>query len=1145
MSHPTSRPLEAIPLPDSKPRRTWVPVIMGGMLLGSGILAVVLMFWGLIRLVEQNRPGSMTFTGDAGNWQTRDEKQAEYRAIYKVPPDVPVDADLHQVDKLLTKYVSAVQYGDQGGLARIVDVNAFLARMQEHPDMPRLDASSRRALLDMLNRELQLPGSISECRLMGFKRIGKAGAAVADVMLKTTSGSSDPCRLWLRQDHRSWSVVDWEMVEQGKSEAAKWASSQRAGQDWVASYPHQSFLDELIKADNCYSTGDVRGAVSALTAADPGQLPSYVQPELQLAVALRFYSYGEFQHAIDTLRTIQTPQEVPSVYSISAACYQALGDADKAAEAAREYERLCGFAPDVVRAKAWALAQLDKKEEATAELKRLLEFDPTDQLALQQLLQILPAGQKGQIAELISRAKDPPKTALSIVNNYQIRDDEETAHAIKDLLEAKFKDSPDTHAFVGQVHQHEEEHDEAAAAFRRAHDAEMDPAQKTHRWHTYVEAMLSAGKLLEAYEQSPDPIEIFSHLTSGLDDEESLVATKDLPSLLEAHRRRAPQDPQIWICAGHLARDQGDLPAAEATYAEGEAKTQDEDLKARLQFARMTVLADQGKILDAYRQYEALPDSFQFLANQSRFQHKPDVLEALLRSRKVSHPDDEDLEYYQAVLEIERGQFPQALQRLLSSREPKDDEDEENVESDLALRMRWLRLDVYEKHDQWQKVLQQDPEFDELWPQLAQRFWQQQKWQKLRELLDLPIPRSDGGAQRILYEMRLAWNLGRYDQFESLVDRWNADEWDAIPTYEQKWARETLVRALIRQGRVSAAFSYAEQFQRESQDELPLLLVRIAQGDVPQVKEIYSRIRHQIYNLSQDAELFPLLADSRFAEIRREHPFPLPGENARVSIVLFLREPLTLDEEKLAALCQDIGAPRIASLSAAEKSRQTYLVTHEQGTISLTTGSNPYFPSDTGNDVLRELKDSTVKSEISAHQAWLAMDLRNSSPPTSQPQEDLLARQLLRKLLNENVLALGVVENNGLMTLASRSAVHLPEPGIAQSWPDLVEGGPEVWWGYRASEADEHSPPLSKRQFREFVAALAKLPAGELAQIKVRLKSGHAEEDIWLKVIGVQREEYGVTFTAEIQKPSKIWPYLQPGESCSVSAWQVRETKLP
>lgn len=258
-----------------------------------------------------------------------------------------------------------------------------------------------------------------------------------------------------------------------------------------------------------------------------------------------------------------------------------------------------------------------------------------------------------------------------------------------------------------------------------------------------------------------------------------------------------------------------------------------------------------------------------------------------------------------------------------------------------------------------------------------------------------------------------------------------------------------------------------------------------------------------------------------------------------------MREPLALDEEKIAAFCEDLGAPRVASFPEDEKGRRTYTVTHGQGAICITVGSNPYFPADAGKDVLREVKDSTVKSEIAAHQGWLAMDLRNSSPPSSQPQDDLLANQLLRKFLNENVLALGVVENNGFMTLASRSAVHFSEAGPKQSWPELVKGGAEVWWGQRASDTEDQLPPLRKRQLREFVAAFAKLPAGELAQIKVRLKSGHAEEDIWLKVRGVQREEYGVAFTAEIQKPSTIWPYLQTGEPCTVSAWQVRETRLP
>jgi hypothetical protein len=156
----------------------------------------------------------------------------------------------------------------------------------------------------------------------------------------------------------------------------------------------------------------------------------------------------------------------------------------------------------------------------------------------------------------------------------------------------------------------------------------------------------------------------------------------------------------------------------------------------------------------------------------------------------------------------------------------------------------------------------------------------------------------------------------------------------------------------------------------------------------------------------------------------------------------------------------------------------------------------------------------------------------------------LLARILLRQLVDDKVLALGVVEESGLITLASRSAAQL-DLRPDQPWQDMVSGGPTVWWGLRQGSADVDSPPLKKRQQRDFAAAIAKLPAGKAAQIKVRLKLGHAQEDMWLNVVSTQRETYGYTFVAEVQEASKIWPHLQAGERCLVNAWQVRETRLP
>ena len=338
---------------------------------------------------------------------------------------------------------------------------------------------------------------------------------------------------------------------------------------------------------------------------------------------------------------------------------------------------------------------------------------------------------------------------------------------------------------------------------------------------------------------------------------------------------------------------------------------------------------------------------------------------------------------------------------------------------------------------------------------------------------------------------------------------------------------------------------------REYQEEQPLLLVRIAQGEAAPVKELYSRLKPQLYhNLAQDAELLPLLADSRFAEIRRENPFALPRETSRVSVVLFLRTPLAFNADKLSALCQDAAPQRVHLLPSPERDRQTFLVAHSQGSMFITSGTSRYLAPAAEQEPLGAPQRSAVKSEIADHQAWLAIDLLDSAEVLAKPRGDQLAKRFLHRLLddrllNDNLLAVGLAEEGGLMTLASRGAAH-PELLLTEnSWHDLVGSGTQVWWGPRVAQGDEPSSALTKKQIRAFAAAVAKLPADQFAQLKVRLKLGHAEEDAWLKLRSIQRQDYGYTFSGELQEDSKIWPHLRAGERCTVNAWQVRETKLP
>ncbi|MGI8981594.1 MAG: hypothetical protein ACR2FY_20395 [Pirellulaceae bacterium] len=1162
MSPRNSPPLEAVLLPDARPRKSWVPFIMGTILVGSCLLAVMIGIWGLVKLAQTlDRQG--TFAGGRGSdhGQSTGDKQAEYRAVFKVPVVAPQSADVPQVEKLLARYVTAAKDGDEGGLARLVDVDAFLQRMQDHPDMPRLDGAGRKALLELLNKSLQMPENVTAFRLLGLQRQGKEGAAMADVIFKNSDGHSEPCRIWLQQKERVWSVVDWEVIQQGKSAAGQWAGSQRTGQDYYATM-YDEFVGDLEKADDCYNRGDIRGALQVLQASEQQSIPEYVRRENQWGVAYRYYQYRQYQIAIDSLRTVSTPDEVPGVYVLRALCYQALGDGEKALAAAADYERVCGFAPDVARAKALALAQLERKAEAITELKRLLEFDPSDMVALQNLVRLLPVGQKGQIASLIAGSKDPPETALAIATSFLILEDEETTQAIKSLLEKKYSGSPATHAFVARMHQHNEDFDLAAAAFRRAHAAEADADKKKQHWQEYVSAMHSAGKLVQAYEESPDSVEIFAYLTGGVGEEESVVGTKDLPPLLEAHRRRAPRDPQLYYCTGHLARQQGDLAAAEQAFAAGESQAKDETQKEQLQSARLEVLADQGRILDAYRDYESLDGTFQTLAAASIQQKKPSVLEELLRIHRKSNPQDPELTYYTIALDIERGNYPQALQAMPRVRG--GDELEEtmqsilreralnNLDDPMVRRLMELQVDAYFRYDRWEQAILQNPPYADVLSRLASRFAETGAWDKLRKLLAMPYFRETASGQVLLHEMKLAWHFRDYGQIEFLVPRWDAALWADVPPHEQKSAQVMLVRSLLRQGKTTAAYGFAEQFQRESQEEFPLLLVRLAQGDTKDVKEMLKRERYRIHAIELDPEMLPLLTDPRFAPLRRESPLELPSGSPRTSLVLFLRSDVPLDEEKLRKLLPSEGDFQVKLLPDSPRPGQTLAVTHAGGTLYLTSSAAPYqLPSEDwsrygASRYLSGASSQPIASNLKMHTAWLAMELWDSPAALTGPREDRLAKSLVQKLCGENLLALALDDPYTSTTLTPGSLLRADSLTPERSWKEWLAGGTQVWLMLGNEMESVDNPLVGRKAQREFAAAVSKLPAGQFAQVRVDLALGHVAEEVWLKLVRIERLDYGGHhLICELAADSQLYPQWKAGELCNVSFWRVRETKLP
>jgi hypothetical protein len=215
-------------------------------------------------------------------------------------------------------------------------------------------------------------------------------------------------------------------------------------------------------------------------------------------------------------------------------------------------------------------------------------------------------------------------------------------------------------------------------------------------------------------------------------------------------------------------------------------------------------------------------------------------------------------------------------------------------------------------------------------------------------------------------------------------------------------------------------------------------------------------------------------------------------------------------------------------------------------------GEAPYqFPPEDWNRIRASRDASGVSSQLTAsdlkmHTAWLAMELRDSPAAITGPREDRLAKILVQKLCGENLMAVALEEPYTSTTLTPGSLLRAESLTPESSWKEWLTGGTQVWLmlGTDAESADK--PFLASKAQREFAAAVAKLSLGQFAQVRVEIKLGHVSEDVWLKVVRMERDDYGGHhLICELPADLQLYPSWKSGESCNVSFWQVRETKLP
>src|SRR5262249_38248599 len=162
-----------------------------------------------------------------------------------------------------------------------------------------------------------------------------------------------------------------------------------------------------------------------------------------------------------------------------------------------------------------ALGSIGRHAEASDPWLRILRLCPDDREALAALAQNLPEGRSAEFQAAILKTKDGLATALDLADGLW---GPRAGPALRSLRELASRQAPGTALvdyLLGVERMKDEDYQAAAAAFRRAFEHEEDDDRKERAVHQFLSAMRSAERMVEGYEQAPDPKAAFAWLTSG------------------------------------------------------------------------------------------------------------------------------------------------------------------------------------------------------------------------------------------------------------------------------------------------------------------------------------------------------------------------------------------------------------------------------------------------------------------------------------------------------------------------------------------------------------------------------------------------------------------------------------------------------
>lgn len=476
-------------------------------------------------------------------------------------------------------------------------------------------------------------------------------------------GDSSKFRWWVQKRDGRWRIYDFEDLNTGIRSSVILGTLSGKGLPGAAI--SKSF-ERVIGAAQAMQQLDVDTAGKELRAVARVKFPPPLDALRRMLEGVVAFARDEPEEALKQFdRAESLRADLPILHYLRAVVHNGLGNHEKALAHARKYVELLGDDANAYAEIGDALMELKRPTEAAAAYRKGLDDYPDSVENFEGLRKALPAGKKAELGDHFARMSKPGERFEELVEDALLSDDDETAAALIAAYRKKAPDNPAVDYYAARVRILKNDIPEGIRLFKAALARVKDADKRDEYTEGFLDAMVEAGKPVEAYHAAPDADRAFRSLAG------SLAAGKDekpLRRLIDAHRKQRPNDPWLHFYTGQAELIAEDYARAERAFAAGAVQAKHADDQERFRYWQVHARCKAGKGLSAYGEIGPPKATFDQLAEQFADDEDARQLEALVAAHRKADPNDRDLPFWEAEAKWFGREYEKAVRLLVEHR---------------------------------------------------------------------------------------------------------------------------------------------------------------------------------------------------------------------------------------------------------------------------------------------------------------------------------------------------------------------------------------------------------------------------------------------------------------------------------------------